>query len=76
EHHANLVPWHLIAQQTGSRIKTIPITSDGRLDLEALDVLLTSKVRLVSLVHVSNVLGTLNPVAEIARRAKETGALV
>jgi cysteine desulfurase/selenocysteine lyase len=76
EHHANLVPWHLIAQQTGARIKAIPITPDGRLDLEALDTLLTAKVRLVSLVHVSNVLGTLNPVAEIARRAKETGALV
>ncbi|MER3554091.1 MAG: cysteine desulfurase [Meiothermus sp.] len=76
EHHANLVPWHLIAGHTGAVIKAVPITASGRLDLDALDRLLTPKLRLVSLVHVSNVLGTLNPVAEVARRAKERGALV
>jgi len=76
EHHANLVPWHLIAGQTGAVIKAIPITPDGRLDLDGLDTLLTPKVRLVSLVHASNVLGTLNPVAQIAALARDKGALV
>ncbi|MBF6593404.1 MAG: SufS family cysteine desulfurase [Thermaceae bacterium] len=76
EHHANLVPWHLIAGQTGAVIKAIPITPDGRLDLDGLDILLTPKVRLVSLVHASNVLGTLNPVAQIAALARDKGALV
>lgn len=76
EHHANLVPWHFVAKQTGAKIKAIPITPQGRLDLDALDTLLTSRTRLVSVVHMSNVLGTLNPVAEIAKAAKEKGALV
>ncbi|MBI5813715.1 MAG: cysteine desulfurase [Meiothermus silvanus] len=76
EHHANLVPWHFVAKQTGAKIKAIPITPQGRLDLDALDTLLTSRTRLVSMVHMSNVLGTLNPVAEIAKAAKEKGALV
>ncbi|RIH89275.1 cysteine desulfurase [Calidithermus roseus] len=76
EHHANLVPWHLVAQRTGARIKAIPLTPEGRLELCALDELLTERVKVVSLVHMSNVLGTVNPVAEVARRAKAAGALV
>ncbi len=76
EHHAGLVPWHLVAGYQGARIKAIPITEEGRLDLSELDRLLTERTRVVSLVHMSNVLGTINPVAEIARRAKEVGALV
>ncbi|GEM87720.1 aminotransferase class V-fold PLP-dependent enzyme [Meiothermus granaticius] len=76
EHHANLVPWHFVARQTGARIQAIPITAEGRLDLAALETLLTERTRLVSLTHMSNVLGTLNPVAEIAKAAKETGALL
>ncbi len=76
EHHAGLVPWHLVAGYRGARIKAIPITEEGRLDLSELDRLLTERTRVVSLVHMSNVLGTINPVAEIARRAKEVGALV
>jgi cysteine desulfurase/selenocysteine lyase len=76
EHHANLVPWHLIARRTGARIKAIPLTPEGRLELAALDELLTERVRVVSLVHMSNVLGTVNPVAEVACRAKAVGALV
>lgn len=76
EHHANLVPWHFVAAQTGAKIKAIPFDETGRLDLEALDSLLTERTKLVSLVHMSNVLGTVNPVAEIARRAKAVGALV
>ncbi|KGQ22703.1 cysteine desulfurase [Thermus filiformis] len=76
EHHAGLVPWHLVAERTGARIRAIPITEEGRLDLSALDHLLTERTKVVSLVHMSNVLGTVNPVAEVARKAKEAGALV
>jgi cysteine desulfurase / selenocysteine lyase len=76
EHHANLVPWHLVAGRTGATIKALPITTEGRLDLDALETLLTPRVRVVSLVHMSNVLGTVNPVAEIARAAHEKGAIV
>lgn len=76
EHHANLVPWHFVASQTGATIKAIPVNLEGRLELESLDKLLSERVRLVSLVHMSNVLGTVNPVAEIARRAKAVGAIV
>ena len=76
EHHAGLVPWHLVAGLTGAKVKAIPLTEEGRLDLSALEDLLTERTKVVSLVHMSNVLGTINPVAEIARRAKEAGALV
>ncbi|MGQ9753962.1 MAG: cysteine desulfurase [Thermaceae bacterium] len=76
EHHAGLVPWHLVASYTGARIRAIPITEEGRLDLSQLDRLLSERTKVVSLVHMSNVLGTVNPVAEIAKKAKEVGALV
>ncbi len=76
EHHANLVPWHLVCERTGAKIKAIPLGPDGRLELEALDSLLSERVRLVSVMHVSNVLGTVNPVAQIAQAAKAVGALV
>ncbi|GAA6757656.1 aminotransferase class V-fold PLP-dependent enzyme [Thermus oshimai] len=76
EHHAGLVPWHLVAGLTGAKVKAIPLTEEGRLDLSALDRLLTERTKVVSLVHMSNVLGTINPVAEIAKKAKEVGALV
>ncbi|MCX7600754.1 MAG: cysteine desulfurase [Meiothermus sp.] len=76
EHHANLVPWHLICERTGARIKAIPLGPDGRLEMEALDSLLSHRVRLVSVMQVSNVLGTVNPVAQIAQAAKAVGALM
>jgi len=76
EHHSNLIPWQLIAQQTGARLKFIPLTSDGRLDLEELPKLLSARVRMVSLTNVSNVLGTVNPVRGIIKKAHETGAVV
>lgn len=76
EHHANLVPWHLVCERTGAKIKAIPLGDDGRLELERLGTLLTERVRLVSVMHVSNVLGTVNPVAQIAQAAKAVGALV
>ena len=76
EHHSNLVPWILLAKRKGAKLRHIPITADGRLDLSTLDDLLTRRTRLVSLTHLSNVLGTINPVAEIAQRAHSVGALV
>ncbi|MGA2622533.1 MAG: cysteine desulfurase [Bacteroidota bacterium] len=76
EHHSNLVPWQLIAQQTGARLRFIPLTRDGRLDLEKLPQLLSAKTKIVSLTYVSNVLGTINPVATIIKQAHAVGAIV
>ncbi|HEY4260374.1 MAG TPA: SufS family cysteine desulfurase [Schlesneria sp.] len=76
EHHANLVPWQLAAAATGATLKYIPLTADGRLDLSSLDQLLTSKTKLVAVTAMSNVLGTVNPINELARRAHDVGALI
>ena len=76
EHHSNLVPWYLLAREMGLRLRYIPVTDEGRLDLTALDRLLGRRTRLVALTHVSNVLGTVNPVAEIVERAQAAGARV
>ena len=74
EHHSNLVPWQLIAQKTGAKIAYIPVTGDeGTLDLSKLDSLLTSQVKLLSLVHISNSMGTVNPVAELCAKARKLG---
>lgn len=75
EHHSNLVPWHLLQRETGIVLRFIPVTERGTLDLSNLDSLLRD-TRLVSIMHVSNVLGTINPVAEIAKAAHEAGALM
>ena len=74
EHHANIVPWQLIAAKTGAAIKVIPLQDDGTLDLDAYKNLLSDKTKLVSVVHVSNALGTINPVADIARMGKANNA--
>jgi len=76
EHHSNLVPWILLARRKNAKLRHIPITSDGRLDLTDLDDLLTRRTKIVSLTQLSNVLGTINPVAEIAERAHKVGAVV
>ena len=76
EHHANLVPWQQLAAATGATLAHVAITDDGRLDLDDLDRLLDLKPRLVTLAHVSNALGTINPVADIAARAHDVGAIV
>ncbi|QSX78368.1 cysteine desulfurase [Agrilutibacter solisilvae] len=73
EHHANIVPWQLVAQRTGATIKVADIDARGELDLPALYALLTPEVKLLSLTHVSNVLGTVNPVREICREARRRG---
>ena len=76
EHHSNLVPWHQLAQRTGAVLRHIPVGDDGLLQLEALDRLLTARTRLVSVMAVSNVLGTINPVERIIARARQVGARV
>ena len=74
EHHSNIVPWQLLAQRTGAKLAYIPVTGDeGILDLSQLDSLLTRQVKLLSMVHISNSMGTVNPVAEICARAKKLG---
>ena len=76
EHHSNLVPWQILAQRTGAKLRFLDIDEQGRLDLSTLDDVLTERTRLVSLGHVSNALGTVNPVRQIADRAHAAGALV
>jgi cysteine desulfurase/selenocysteine lyase len=76
EHHANLVPWQLAAKREGLVLRHLPVTDAGRLDLSRLPELLTDRTRVVALTHVSNVLGTINPVAEIAAAAHRRGAVV
>ncbi|MCB1709530.1 MAG: SufS family cysteine desulfurase [Halioglobus sp.] len=76
EHHSNIVPWQLVAAATGAEVVPIPVTDSGDIDLEALQSLLDPRVKLVAVNHVSNALGTVNPVAEIVRLAKSVGALV
>ncbi len=76
EHHSNIVPWQIVAGITGATVRFAPITSSGELDMDAFRGLLSERTRIVGVVHVSNVLGTLNPVAEITRLAHEQGALV
>ena len=73
EHHANIVPWQLVAQRTGATIKVAEIREDGTLDLDALYKAMTPEVKLLGVTHVSNVLGTINPVREICREARKRG---
>ena len=76
EHHANIVPWHMAAQRTGAFIRVLPIADDGTLRLDLLGSLLSERTRVVSVTHVSNVLGTVNPVQSIAAAARAAGALM
>lgn len=76
EHHANLVPWQKVAGETGALLKYIPLTDDGRLNLAALDDTFSGRTRMVAVTAMSNVLGTINPIGEITRKARECGALV
>jgi cysteine desulfurase/selenocysteine lyase len=76
EHHSNIVPWQLLCERTGATLRWFGITDDGHLDLSNVDALITDRTKVVSLVWVSNMLGTVNPIGDIARRAHEVGALV
>jgi cysteine desulfurase/selenocysteine lyase len=76
EHHANLVPWQQLAGRTGATVKYIPVDERGCLDMDAFDALLTAKVKLVAITQMSNTLGTLTPIGDIAQKAHAVGALV
>jgi cysteine desulfurase/selenocysteine lyase len=71
EHHSNIVPWQILCDEKGARLRVIPITDEGELRLDAYEKLLTDRTRIVAVVHVSNALGTINPIAEIVRLAHE-----
>ena len=76
EHHSNIVPWQLLCQERGARLRYLSVSDSGELSMDELDSVLTEgRVKLVGIAHVSNVLGTLNPVAEIVRRARAAGAV-
>ncbi|NUW31650.1 SufS family cysteine desulfurase [Nonomuraea sp. SMC257] len=76
EHHSNLIPWRLLAERAGATVRYLGITDDGRLDLSRLPEVVTERTRVVAVVHASNILGTVNPIAPIAARAAEVGALL
>ena len=76
EHHSNLVPWQRLARKREARLRFIPVTEEGTLELSDLDTLLNHRTKLVAMTHMSNVLGTINPIKEIAQRAHNVGALM
>lgn len=76
EHHANLVPWQQLAQSTGAKLKWLPVTDSGELDLRDLDTIVDETTKVFAFTHVSNVLGTINPVDTLVARARQVGALV
>jgi len=76
EHHANIVPWQMLCEQTGAALKVIPMTESGELDLDAARAIIGARTRLLAFGHVSNALGTINPVAELTALARSAGALV
>jgi cysteine desulfurase/selenocysteine lyase len=75
EHHSNIVPWQLLCERTGATLRWVPLTDDGRLDLTDLDGLLTERTAVFAFVHMSNILGTVTPVRELAARARAVGAV-
>jgi cysteine desulfurase/selenocysteine lyase len=76
EHHSNIVPWQLLAQQTGAELRFVPLTEEGMLDMEAFHAMLDERVKLVTVTHMSNVVGTIQPVREMADAAHAAGALI
>jgi cysteine desulfurase/selenocysteine lyase len=76
EHHSNIVPWQLVCEQTGATLRAVPMDDRGELRMDLLDALIGERTRIVSIIHVSNALGTINPVEEIVRRAHARGAVV
>jgi len=75
KHHSNLVPWQLLSERIGARLRFVPVRDDGTLDLEKLSSLLTPEVKLFAFTHVSNSLGTINPVSELCEKARNVGAV-
>jgi cysteine desulfurase/selenocysteine lyase len=75
EHHSNLIPWQMLAERTGASLRFVPVQDDGTLEMDALDRLLTPEVKLFAFTHISNSLGTINPAADLCRRARAVGAI-
>ena len=75
EHHANIVPWQMLAERTGAKVVPIQVTPEGELDLDSFNSLLTERTRILAITHVSNVLGTVNPIAPLIEQAKKQGVL-
>jgi len=76
EHHSNMVPWQILAEEKGATLRYIPVDASGRLDLSNLDAVLDGRVKLLAVAHMANAIGTINPVEELIRRAHAAGALV
>jgi cysteine desulfurase/selenocysteine lyase len=76
EHHSNIVPWYIVCQEKGAFLKVVPVNDDGMLDMDGFESMLSEKTRLVAVVHVSNALGTINPVKTIVAKAHSAGAVV
>lgn len=76
EHHSNIVPWQILCEETGAKLRVVPVSNDGELLIDEYEKLLSSRTKLVAIVHVSNALGTVNPVREIIEMAHQAGALV
>jgi len=75
EHHSNLVPWQLLSERIGAQLRFVPVRDDGTLELEKLSSLLTPEVKMFGFTHVSNSLGTINPVADLCQKARNVGAI-
>src|SRR3989338_8655961 len=75
EHHSNLVPWQQIAKEKGAKIKIIPVNKDFRIDLKSAESLITKKTKILAITHCSNVLGTINPIKELTKKAHKVNAL-
>src|SRR5699024_5709147 len=76
EHHSNIVPWQILCEKTGATLKMIPMTEEGELNLIAFDQLFSDKTKLVFINHVSNALGTINPIEKIIKKAHDHGAVI
>jgi len=75
EHHANIVPWQMVAERTGAKVVPVQVTPEGELDLDSFSSLLNERTRILAITHVSNVLGTVNPIASLIKQAKDQGVL-
>jgi len=75
EHHSNIVPWQLLCEEKGCILKVVPLTTNGELKMQALDQLITTKTKIISVVHASNTLGTVNPIKEIIQKAHQVGSI-
>ena len=75
EHHANIVPWQILAQETGAKISVLPLDKSGRIDSSKLDTFITNKAKVVSVAHISNVIGKINPIEAVIARAQKVGAI-